>query len=547
MLLLLGVFGTFSVPRTEAATGDICGIVGPLPSFGTNPQTGANLMLIGVPYLFVLYEEDFSVGGLEITALIDDAEGDADISRYASFNGANPSIWVDNADADTIAELDIGFFSEWGTAFMDDLDHDFGLEPGTIEPGLATCDESGLDQQDGVAFIEIVCDDPGKFELTSFDAGDTANALTQDYECINLPAQISLQAKPLTVESNPAIGNVSKSLLVATVTDTAGHYIGEGYAVDWTASKCTIRGAEEADFEGDFGLDALFAAYQPSNPITAVGINVLTPSEGAPSPSTSHTFLNDPGEPGGNDLRSIAAAVLHCEGEAPGVASVRAELDRSPLPDLSATVDITVIGPPAFITMIAAPSKVVCGEKATILVTVTDAINQKVSDHNRVELVTNYGGVLGGTGATLGFPGVNPVTPLSSGAAETFGGVATAYLLTSTAHIGSYEVVAAAGGSNIGAYRLVIPVGRNITEIVYDGNTGVFSTPVVTSQVTVTCTEGAPAVTAPSTGTGTISPPNTGDAGLAAANSSSNAMLYVIAGAIAFVMAGLASIRYARR
>jgi hypothetical protein len=76
---------------------------------------------------------------------------------------------------------------------------------------------------------------------------------------------------------------------------------------------------------------------------------------------------------------------------------------------------------------------------------------------------------------------------------------------------------------------------------------GYFSTPVVTSQVTVTCTEGAPAVTAPSTGTGTISPPNTGDAGLAAANSSSNAMLYVIAGAIAFAMAGLASIRYARR
>ena len=76
---------------------------------------------------------------------------------------------------------------------------------------------------------------------------------------------------------------------------------------------------------------------------------------------------------------------------------------------------------------------------------------------------------------------------------------------------------------------------------------GVFSTPVVTSQVTVTCTAGAPAVTAPNTGTGTISPPNTGDAGLAAAGSTSNATLYVIFGAAAFAIAGLVSFGYARR
>jgi hypothetical protein len=155
-------------------------------------------------------------------------------------------------------------------------------------------------------------------------------------------------------------------------------------------------------------------------------------------------------------------------------------------------------------------------------VTVTDAINQKVSDHTLVELITNYGGVIGGTGSSLFFQNVNP---LSSSTAETFGGVATAYLLTSTAHVGAYEVVAASGGTLLG---------------------GVFSTPVVTSQVTVTCSTAAPAVTAPSTGTGSISPPNTGDAGLAA-GSSSSATLYVIAGAIAFALAGLASFRYARR
>ncbi len=52
-------------------------------------------------------------------------------------------------------------------------------------------------------------------------------------------------------------------------------------------------------------------------------------------------------------------------------------------------------------------------------------------------------------------------------------------------------------------------------------------------------------VTAPVTGTGSITPPNTGDAGLA--SSSSNAMLFVIVGAAAFVLAGIASVSYARR
>jgi hypothetical protein len=57
----------------------------------------------------------------------------------------------------------------------------------------------------------------------------------------------------------------------------------------------------------------------------------------------------------------------------------------------------------------------------------------------------------------------------------------------------------------------------------------------------------APTVNPPSTGTGTgnITPPNTGDAGLAA-GSSSSASLFVIAGAVAFVLAGLASVRFAR-
>ena len=66
------------------------------------------------------------------------------------------------------------------------------------------------------------------------------------------------------------------------------------------------------------------------------------------------------------------------------------------------TATITVVGPPASITVAAAPTSLNCGEKATITVTVKDSAGQNVSDRTRVELVTNFGGVIGGTTATLG-------------------------------------------------------------------------------------------------------------------------------------------------
>ena len=88
---------------------------------------------------------------------------------------------------------------------------------------------------------------------------------------------------------------------------------------------------------------------------------------------------------------------------------------------------------------------------------------------------------------------------------------------------------------------------------------GVFSTQPVSAQVTVTCTipapvAAAPAITAPRTGQGTgtvagtgtgITPPNTGDAGLA--DSSSSWLLFAIGGVFALSLAGFATVKVARR
>jgi hypothetical protein len=227
--------------------------------------------------------------------------------------------------------------------------------------------------------------------------------------------------------------------------------------------------------------------------------------------------------------------------------------------NLILTATITVVGPPASIRVAAAPTSLLCGEKATITATVTDAIGQNVSDHTRVEMISNFGATIGGTGATLGFPGVGPVNPLSSSAAETFSGVATAFVLTSTEHVGPYEVVVTSGGSvglgNNNAASVVVGNGPIfnvpgvITTLQSVGNTGVFSTAPVSAQVTVTCSlpAAAPAAAAPvsppRTGEG-IRPPNTGDGGLADTSGSSWGFLAV---GIAFGIAGLAMMKVARR
>ena len=120
---------------------------------------------------------------------------------------------------------------------------------------------------------------------------------------------------------------------------------------------------------------------------------------------------------------------------------------------------MTVIGPPHTLTVAAAPSTLRCGEKATVTATVKDSIGQNVSEHTRVEAVTNAGGVLGGTGAVAGLAG--PVVPISSTVAETFNGVATFYLLTSEQHSGPYEVVVTTGGAGavttVAGWRVLDP------------------------------------------------------------------------------------------
>jgi hypothetical protein len=361
--------------------------------------------------------------------------------------------------------------------------------------------------------------------------------------CQAEPDDVTVTATPSTVEIVPAIGSSAHSRILILISGD-GLPVSESTEVDLVTSKCAI----------EIGSD---------NPDSAPLVDSTDDGDNTATTSDDETDVSDVTTGPNAFKKSQLVAWFHADWNncTPGDATVTVTVEVDDGADIVKTVTIKVVGPPAFITASAAPTSLICGEKSTITVKVTDAIGQNVSDNTRVELISNWGSVIAGTGATLGFPGTGPVNPLASSAAATYNGVAVAYLLTSDNHTGAYEVVAAAGGT-VGFYNPWEPGGETLSDPYINDfgangldrhdyhvtNALLYSSAPVTTQVTVTCAQPAapaPTVTAPTTGTGSITPPNTGDAGLA--SSSSNGMLFVIVGAAAFVLAGIASVSYARR
>jgi hypothetical protein len=344
----------------------------------------------------------------------------------------------------------------------------------------------------------------------------------------------TISASPTTVEIIPAPGNQSYSRIVVTVTGDDGQRL-DGVEVDFRTDNCWF--SEEVSALGGEDGSIRTRDELTDTDTTSDLIFVNADNDQLAAGTAEVTLQCYPGTSSG--LAALAR---------PGPATITAIVDDDEEEDIVLTVVVTVVGPPASITVAASPTSLRCGEKSTITATVKDSIGQNVSDHTLVEMVTNLGGVLGGTGAVAA--GFGPVIPISSTVAETFGGVATAFLVTSEVTSGPYEVIVTAGGSlPVGHGGDVNPTDSGVQEPSF-GEQGVFSTAPVSAQVTVTCTiptpvaPVAPTITAPRTGTG-ITPPNTGDGGLA--GSSSSWTLFALGGVAAFALAGLATLKFARR
>jgi hypothetical protein len=438
------------------------------------------------------------------------------------------------------------------------------------QTGDPLCDTGG-NNAGGVIAVWECEDDPGVTTITivSSDPDDVAgpSVFTFNVECLGEVDELVITARPTTVEIVPARSNTSHSFIDVQLLDENGDQAAPGVEVDFTTTRCSIEteGVDESDERLHASLHVL--GLSTANPASYAAWEFSTPADepvdaGIPT-LTRQADSADAFDAGTSGTR--ASAILGCNpvdapGATPGVATITACVEVTG-PDICVSVDVTVIGPPASITVAASPTSVRCGEKSTVTATVKDSIGQNVSDHTRVEFITNLGGVIAGQGAVAGFAG--PVVPISSSVGDTFGGVSTAFLLTSESHSGPYEVVATSGGTaafdplvngDLDTQNQLNPLADdfNLIESIPGLNVlgGIFSTPPISAQVTVTCNipaptaAPAPTVTAPRTGTGIV-PPSTGDAGLA--SSSSSWTLFAIGGLAAFALAGLATFRFARR
>lgn len=321
---------------------------------------------------------------------------------------------------------------------------------------------------------------------------------------------VTVTANPTTIEVFPVGTSQVASLITVRVKDSAGaEVVGQevialapsGF-ID--ATDPTNTSVPDTDTDGDGFIDECEAGTDTS-PLQDEQ-NTVASATGTLGGTARFVFCARAQSAGGSTLTATLG---------PNKITIIVHQDEAAINDIIKTVDITVVGPPATITLSASPTSLVCGEKSTITGTVKDAIGQVVSTGTPLNLVTNFGGVLA--------PGASGFGGVSAGLTDS-SGTTTGFLLTSTTHVGPYEVVASADSNGDGV-------------------------PDIFAQVTVTCTAGAvpttaPSITAPTTGQG-ITPPSTGDAGLA--SSSSSWTLFTIGGMAAFALASLATLRFARR
>ena len=378
-------------------------------------------------------------------------------------------------------------------SLLEDLEA-LGVDVDGIEAACEDEDDADFPDIDFLVVLVVIdCDDLGTFDISFVNEDDNDEAQSAEFDCRGNADSGEISVSPSKVEIIPQLGSTDTSTITVEIFDDNDQAAIPGDEVLFLTDNC--------GFADNSGKDS---------------INVIS--------------WDDDGD-------TIAEVDLDCSNSStatPGPANVTAIIEKSGS-DIVLNTTVTVVGPPVAngITVEASPvSGLVCGEKATIVVTVLDSDGHFVSDNTPLSIVTNFGGVLGGTGAVALGGGL--VTPLSSTVAMTNGGSATFFLITSDTHEGNYEVLVSTG-------NLVSTEG---------GIVAISSAPI-TTQVSVDCSAPtpppAPTITAPSTGGG-ITPPSTGDAGLAS-TSGSSWMLLAMAGALAFVVAavGVGSPSFFRR
>jgi hypothetical protein len=519
MVGFIGAFGSSSIPAAEAVEGDICQADvgwagGALDDHDDLDGQGNTAYLVGpgITYGLVFRIEDEDEANVEVR--IDSETGSARITSHAEIvdvdDGVqaidhsiiNPGVLSqvvdvmdpDGTAVDPPAELadadgnELADINEWLTDVA-------GLYPFVDNTDDHVCD--GDDNDDEWGFIDFECIEAGWFHIDIMTPEDTEEeGLTLKFLCVGQAESATIATQRTTVETQPtdvAPSGFGTSVITVTVLDQNGDRI-DGAEVTFSTDNCQFRNTTPD--EGD-------------NPITpAGGGTTVTTFTDSDTDSDTNFLANNPLEV----YAGTAEALLNCtvSGSTPGVAHITAIVDR-PGSDIVLKVDVTVVGPVAAtgLTLTLTPDELECGETVKATAKAVDANGAPVSNGTIVWFTTDTSsGVIGGVEG-------------AQGSASTIGGEASVLIATDPGNDGTHTVIAfvmnAAG------------------------------TPSAQASATYEC-EGAVApaapVAAPATGTGTITPPSTGDAGLASGSTSS--ALFVIVGAVAFVLAGLVSVKFAR-
>jgi hypothetical protein len=200
-------------------------------------------------------------------------------------------------------------------------------------------DTVGVDvTQEGVTVtIDInVVGAPDNIEVVALK--DTVQTLTDDESCDDVEIVDILDAN----------GDADKVGIIATITDNDGTELAR-VSIDWESDDTDVLDIAQDERTGQ----------DPGSIDTETGVSVESDD-------------------------TTAAAAVFCGQTDPGTATVTASFDD--VEDESSTVEITVVGEPAAVALVAAPTAIACdgSQTSTVTATVTDSDGNPVADGTNV-------------------------------------------------------------------------------------------------------------------------------------------------------------------
>ncbi len=373
-------------------------------------------------------------------------------------------------------------------------------DSGDFIDGTTRLPTERLRRLDGWGFIDFECIESGYFHIDISSPDDTEEiGATAKFYCTGQAESATIATQYSTLESSPAAGSHDESIITVTVEDQFGDRI-DGVEVELTTTDCKLKSDGGDDIPGG------------SNPIApAAGGTSVTVYSDTDSDSDYDYLADNPLE----HSAGTAEAILDCSPGGPGVVTVRATVHREGS-NIDLKTEVTVVGPTSVtgLTLTLTPDDLECGETILATAHAVDSLGANVSNGTVIHFTTDTSsGIVGGSEGAQGGVG-------------TTSGEASVLIATDPSNPGVHTVIAYSTKGN-------------------DGDI------IAQTSATYTCdaavAPAAPTVAPPATGTGTgsITPPNTGDAGLAA-GSTSNASLFVIVGAAFVVLAGFVGFKFTR-